>query len=133
VERRLCAVRRRAVRRRPPKPRKPRPSSPFFSEAGKGVALLVETAKETGDAVAITEDALFDPVDGGSASPQAGQRVKQPRAFRSGDGVGLGVLIGESISATRLDIFYLVHAKSLYAAGVFIFDGPSVIHSALIS
>ena len=103
------------------------PSSPFLAGAGKGVALgaalLEDTTKEIGDAL----------LDGGSASPQAGQFVKQPREFRSGDGIGLGVLMGESISATRLDIFYLIHAKSLYAAGVFTFDDPSVIHSALIS
>ena len=69
----------------------------------------------------------------GSASPQAGHCVKQPRALRSETGVGLGVLMGEFISATKLDIFYFTHAKSLYAAGVFTLAGPSVIHSALIS
>jgi hypothetical protein len=65
--------------------------------------------------------AAFDAAEGapGSDSPQCGHRSRQPRELRSSDaGDGLGVLIGESISGTKLDIFYLCQAKSLTAAGV---------------
>jgi hypothetical protein len=75
-----------------------------------GDALFGESANENGDAVAVVDEALFA-VE--SDSPQRGQRVKQPRALRSGVGDWLGVLIGELSSGTKLDILYLFQAKSL--------------------
>lgn len=135
VRRRRCWRRRCDVlRRRPPNPKNPRPNKPFLvgagaaATAGVGDTLLEESANESGDAVTFVEEALLAAE---SDSPQCGQRVKQPRALRSGVGDGLGVLIGELSSGTKLDILYIFQAKSLYAAGVFAVF--SVSHSALIS
>jgi hypothetical protein len=83
-----------------------------------------------GDAVAAFEAAVLGAAE--SDSPQCGHFTKQPRALRScALGDGLGVLIGAFSSGTKLDIFYLCHAKSFNAAGAF--DVPLVIISALIS